>query len=79
MPHQVNSNLSKDGTYIGIDLLTEQSKKRSLRKGYTFNLMVAGKSNNCFWWQISHKATKKLMTLIFSLMEKILGCIPLKY
>lgn len=31
------------GGYIGIDTLTEQIRKKAMRKGFEFNIMVVGK------------------------------------
>ncbi|CAL4077714.1 unnamed protein product [Meganyctiphanes norvegica] len=35
---------SEGSTYVGIDTLQEQTRIKALRKGYTFNLMVVGRS-----------------------------------
>ena len=35
--------------YVGFDTVQEQIRKKSLKRGFEFNLMVVGESSGCMW------------------------------
>ncbi|KAL7645697.1 UNVERIFIED_CONTAM: hypothetical protein RMT77_002574 [Armadillidium vulgare] len=42
--HSSSPNTNEDKNYVGIETLQEQIKTKALRKGFVFNLMIAGRS-----------------------------------